>query len=433
MTEEYHRVVIVGAGFAGVTAANELAAKGIDVLLIDRNNYHQFQPLIYQVATTQIAVTDVARPLRAMFRRTPSVCVKTAEITSIDPGERAVTTADGITYRGGFLILAAGAEANFFGIPGAAEHAFPLYSVDDAAKLRSRFLGALDAADRDEAYIDKGALNVVVVGAGPTGVETAGAVAESMRSAVPAYLSPALAASGRVYLADMLPSVLTPFRERSQRYAEAKLREAGVELRLDLGVTEVRKDGVTLSDGTEILSRTVVWAGGLKASSLLSDTGLPLGKGGRVEVAPDLTVPGFEGVYALGDSANIPDSAGSPLPQLGSVAQQSGQWAGRNILAELEGKRRTSFTYRDKGIMAMIGRGAAVAELGRARFPLRGLLAFLAWLGVHVVLLSGIRERVGAIISWVWDYFTTRRPQIVVDRPDYYHIDWDDPPDRTRT
>ncbi|WP_031470473.1 NAD(P)/FAD-dependent oxidoreductase, partial [Sciscionella sediminilitoris] len=318
MTEEYHHVVIVGAGFAGVTAANELAAKGIDVLLIDRNNYHQFQPLIYQVATTQIAVTDVARPLRAMFRRKPPVCVKTAEITSIDPRERAVTTADGITYRSGFLVIATGAEANFFGIPGAAEYAFSLYSVNDAAKLRSRFLGALDAADRDETYIDKGALNVVVVGAGPTGVETAGAVAESMRSAVPAYLSPALAASGRVYLADMLPTVLTPFNEKSQRYAMTKLREAGVELRLDTGVTEVRKDGVTLSDGTEILSRTVVWAGGLKASSLLSGTGLPLGKGGRVEVAPDLTVPGFEGVYALGDSANIPDAAGSLLPQLGS-------------------------------------------------------------------------------------------------------------------
>ncbi|KAA9158747.1 NAD(P)/FAD-dependent oxidoreductase [Amycolatopsis acidicola] len=419
-----HEVVIVGAGFAGLNAARGLAARGVDVLLLDRNNYHQFQPLIYQVATSQIASKDVARPLRAIFRRDRRVRVVTAEVTAIDAKTRTVTTSDGLSYQGKVLVVAAGAEVNFFGIPGAAEHAFPLYSLDDAARLRSRFLGALDAADRDSRYIDRGALNVVVVGAGPTGVETAGAVAESMTGVVPSYLSPELARAGRVYLVDMLPEVLMPFSEKSRAYAAERLRAGGVELRLGASVTEVRKDGVKLKDGSFISSRTVVWAGGLKGRSLLAGSGLPQGKGGWVDVDPDLSVPGLEGVYALGDTANIVDGAGQRLPQLGSVAQQAGHHVVRNVLADLRGGRRAPFVYRDKGIMAMIGRGAAIAELGSKHRRFTGPPAFLAWLAVHVVLMSGIRERIGAVISWLWDYCTRTRPQIVVDRPDAYEIDW---------
>lgn len=427
MVEETTRqVVIVGAGFAGIAAAKQLAAKGIDVLLVDRHNYHQFQPLIYQVATAQLAAAAVARPLRAIFRGYPSVEVKTAEITTIDPKQRSVTTADGLTYRGQILVIATGAQPNYFNVPGAAEYAFPLYSVDDASRLRSRFLGALDAADRDHRYIDQGALNVVIVGAGATGVETAGAVAESMRYVLPAYLPESLAHAGKVYLVDMLPTVLPGFADKSRAYAEKKLREDGVELKLGVGVTEVCHDGVVLADGTHIPSRTVVWAGGLKASELLTGTGLPQGKGGRIDVNPDLTVPGFDGVYALGDSANITDATGTRLPQLGAVAQQSGKWAANNIAADLKGRRRRPFVYRDKGVLAMIGRGAAIAELGSKHRQLTGPPAFFTWLGVHVVLLSGLREKVAALVSWIWDYGTRIRPQIVVDRPDAYHIDWND-------
>jgi NADH dehydrogenase len=430
---ETHEVVIVGAGFAGVSAARELARHGVDVLLIDRNNYHQFQPLIYQVATAQLANRDVARPLRATFRRNRNIKVATADVARIDPAQRTVTTADGLTFGGRVLVVATGAEVNFFGIKGAEEHAFPLYTVDDAARLRSRFLGALDAADRDRRYVEKGALNVVIVGAGPTGVETAGAVAESMRQVVPNYLSEDLARAGKVYLVDMLPDVLTAFSEKSRKYAAKRLRDAGVELKLGVSVTEVRKDGVLLEDGTFIRSRTVVWAGGLKARGLLRDSGVPQGKGGRVDVGSDLTVPGYEGVYALGDSANITDRKGQRLPQLASVAQQSGKWAARNILADLRGGTRTPFSYRDKGIMAMIGRGASVAELGTKRWQIAGPLAFLSWLAVHAVLLSGVRERIGAVVSWFWDYGTNRRPQILVDRPDAYEIDWSDHDDRAAT
>lgn len=422
-----HEVVIVGAGFAGLSAARGLAARGVDVLLVDKNNYHQFQPLIYQVATAQIANRDVARPLRAIFRRDRRVRVTTAEVTAVGAKARTVTTADGLTYQGKVLVIAAGAEVNFFGIPGAAEHAFPLYSLNDAARLRSRFLGALDAADRDRRYVDRGALNVVVVGGGPTGVETAGAVAESMAHVVPAYLSADLARSGKVYLVDMLPDLLMPFSEKSRAYAAERLRAAGVELRLGVSVTEVRKDGVKLEDGSFIPSRTVVWAGGLKGRSLLEGSGIPQGKGGRIDVEPELTVPGLDGVYALGDTANITDGAGRRLPQLGSVAQQAGQHVVHNIVADLRGGQRKPFVYTDKGIMAMIGRGAAIAELGSKHRSFTGPPAFLAWLAVHVVLLSGIRERIGAVGNWLWDYCTRTRPQIVVDRPDAYEIDWSEP------
>ncbi|MFC4003249.1 NAD(P)/FAD-dependent oxidoreductase [Prauserella oleivorans] len=425
-SETPHQVLIVGAGLGGLTAARKLAARGIEVLLIDRNNYHQFQPLIYQVATAQLGMRDVARPLRAIFRKERAVTVKTGEVASIDPVARTVTTSDGVTYRGRILVIAAGAEVNFFNVPGAQDNSFPLYSVDDAARLRSRFLGALDAADRDRRYVERGALNVVIVGGGATGVETAGAVAESMREVVPTYLPDDLARAGRVYLVDMLPDVLMPFNEKSRAYAAEKLREYGVELRLGQSVTEVRKDGVVLQDGSFIPSRTVVWAGGLKARGVLSGTGLPQGKGGRIDVNPDLTVPGFEGVYVLGDSANIVDAKGTKLPQLGSVAQQSGAWAAQNIVADLGGGQRTPFVYRDKGIMAMIGRGAAIAELGSRHRHIAGPVAFLAWLAVHMVLLSGLWEKLHALWNWAWDYGTRRRPQIIVDRPDAYAIDWSD-------
>jgi len=414
-----HEVLIVGGGFAGVAAATQLARDGVGVLLIDKNNYHQFQPLLYQVATAQISVSDVARPLRGIFRKHKQVLVRTAEVTAVDAADRSVSTADGTTYRGRILVLAAGAEVNFFDTPGAEQYTFPLYSVDDATKLASRVLGALDGADSRPNPSGSG-LNVVVVGGGPTGVETAGAIAERFKYVVPGYFSPELARSCSVYLVDMVPTVLAPFTGKSQTYAKKRLTKIGVQLKLGVGVAEVDKDGVTLTDGHKIASRIVVWAGGLKAGPMLAASGLPQGKGGRIDVATDLTVPGFPGVYVLGDAANITDAKGRHLPQLGSVAQQAGQWAARNIKADLAGRPREPFRYLDKGIMAMVGRGAAVAEVGAARRRWQGPPAFAAWLGVHVVLLSGMEARIRAVLSWGSDYFTHGRPQIVVGRPDAY-------------
>ncbi|WP_427005114.1 NAD(P)/FAD-dependent oxidoreductase [Pseudarthrobacter sp. H2] len=412
--EDTYQVIVVGAGFAGMTAAKALGRKGVNVLLIDSNNYHQFQPLLYQVATSQIGVSAIARPLRSVFRRLRPVRVLTAEVAAVDAANRAVTTAEGDTFRAEVLVIAAGAVPNFFNTPGAEEHAFPLYSVTDATRLGSRLTQLLDQADRESG----GSVDVVVVGSGPTGVETAGAMAENVKFVVPKYFSPELAARCRVHLVDMVPTVLNAFSAKSQEYTRQRLTKIGVQLHLGVGVTEVRTDGVTLADGTVIPGRVVVWAGGLKAGGIIAGSGLAQGRGGRIDVRPDLTAPDIEGVYVVGDAANMTDSTGAKLPQLGSVAQQAGKWAARNIYADLTGGTRRPFEYFDKGYMAMVGRGAAVAEIGRKRIQLQGPLAFVSWLLVHLALLPGFQQKIRALFSWLNGYVTHSPAQVVVGRPE---------------
>ncbi|MCU1434211.1 MAG: NAD(P)/FAD-dependent oxidoreductase [Pseudarthrobacter sp.] len=412
--EDTYQVIVVGAGFAGKTVAKELGRKGVPVLLIDANNYHQFQPLLYQVATSQIGVSAIARPLRSIFRRMGKVRVLTADVASVDAAHRTVTTADGDTYGAQVLVIAPGAVPNFFNTPGAEEHAFPLYSVTDATRLGAKLTHLLDEADREPG----GSVDVVVVGGGPTGVETAGAMAENVKFVVPKYFSPELAGRCRVHLVDMIPTVLNAFSEKSQEYTRKRLTKIGVQLHLGVGVTEVRDDGVTLADGTVIPTRVVVWAGGLKAGGIIADSGLKQGRGGRIDVRPDLTAPDVEGVYVLGDAANMTDSTGAALPQLGSVAQQAGKWAARNIQADLTGGTRLPFKYLDKGYMAMIGRGAAVAEIGRQRIQLQGPLAFMSWLLVHLALLSGFQQKLRALFSWLNGYIIHSPAQVVVGRPE---------------
>jgi NADH dehydrogenase len=412
--EDTYQVIVVGAGFAGVSAAKELGRKGVQVLLIDSNNYHQFQPLLYQLATSQIGVSAIARPLRSVFRRRKRVRVLTANVAAVDVTNRTVTTADGDRLRAQILVIAVGGVPNFFDTPGADQHTFPLYSVADATKLSRSLTRVLDEADREPV----GPVDLVVVGGGPTGVETAGAMAENIKFVVTKYFSPELAARCRVHLVDMVPTVLSMFSKKSQDYTTRHLTKIGVQLHMGVGVTEVRADGVTLADGTDIPSRIVVWAGGLKAGELLAGSGLAQGKGGRIDVLPDLTAPDVEGVYVIGDAANITDSTGTRLPQLGSVAQQAGKWAARNIYADITNQDRQPFHYYDKGYMAMIGRGAAVAEIGRRRFQLQGPLAFMSWLLVHVALLPGIQQKLRALFSWLNDYIFHSPAQVVVGAPD---------------
>ena len=398
------QVVVVGGGMAGVACAMELGDKGIEVLLIDRNDYLQFQPLLYQVASSQLPAEDVARPLSEVFADHPTVAVVRSSVTTIDFGARRVTTEsdtfDGVDY----LVLAAGAQANFFGVTGAGDHSFPLYSVADAERLRLHLHGLLRVHCAPEPASEP--LNVVVVGGGPTGVETAGAIAE---------LFNALRADGRlgdaasVHLVDHGKALLNPFSDKSHEYALAKLTDHGVKVTFGVAVTKVGPETVELSDGSTLPTRTVIWGGGESASPVAASTGATPGRGGRIDVEPDLSVSGFDGVFAVGDVANIPGSDGRALPQLGSVAQQSGKWAGKNIAALIKGTKPTPFHYHDKGIMAMIGRNAAVAEIGPHRHQVDGPIAFAAWLGLHAILLSGTHSRVDAFLNWADDYFHHNR------------------------
>jgi NADH dehydrogenase len=420
-----HRVVVVGGGFAGVGCARRLARHDdVRVTLIDRNNYHQFQPLLYQVATSQLASSDIAYSLRKLFNDDLNVDVKLAEVASVDPATHTVTTSDGDRFTGDAVVLAAGSQPNFFRTAGADQHAFPLYSLDHAQRLRSRIIAVFEEADRDPSVIDQGALNFVVIGGGPTGVELAGALADLIHQTMAAEYHELAVTAAQIHIVDLGHTLLGAFSDEAHDYVAKVLGRKGVRLHLGVAVTEIGPGHVTLADGTIIKTRCVVWGGGIKAPAVAGAAGVAQGRGGRIDVLPDLTVDGAPGVYAIGDVANIPSPDGMTYPQLGSVALQSGEWAADNIVADFRGKPRKAFHYHDKGIMAMIGRGAAIAEVGAHRHELHGPIAFSAWLGVHAMLMTGVRNRADAFISWGWDYFSKERGPQVLDRSDAARIDW---------
>ena len=420
-------VVIVGGGFAGLGCARRLAGDDrVRVTLLDRNNYHQFQPLLYQVATSQLAPSDIAHSLRAVFDDDENVDVKLAEIADVDPVAKKVTANDGQQWTADVLVLAAGSQPNFFGTPGAPENSFPLYSLDDATNLRSRILGLFEQVDRHPELVRRGALNFVIVGGGPTGVEVAGAIADMVNHTVPAVYHDLDASAAQIHLLDYGDALLKPFSDSAHGYVAKVLEEKGVQIHLGTGVKEVATGHAVLSDATTTPTRCVVWGGGIKAAPIAANGGLAQGRGGRVDVQPDLTLAGHDGVYVIGDVANIPDGHDGTLPQLGSVALQSGDRAAKNILADLEGKPRKPFAYHDKGIMAMIGRGAAIAEVGKRHHEIHGELAHMAWLGVHASLMTGTKAKIEAFVDWAWDGFSKTGGPHVLDRGDAAQIDWDD-------
>jgi len=399
------QIVIAGGGFAGVACAKLLVEEErAQATLIDLNGYHQFQPLLYQVATAELAGRDMTFEHTEVFRGQDGVTLVKAEAVAVDVDQRSVTLADGTEVSGDYLVLAAGAQPNFFHTPGARDYAFPLYSLTDARRLRERVLQVIgDAAAKPE-LIDDGALTFVVVGGGATGVEISGALSELIHDVMP-HRYPNLAVAGaKIILVDLGHTVLAPFSDESHEYAAKQLRRRGVELRLGNAVTEVAPDHVVLRDGSTIRTHLVVWGGGEMAAGIAGNAGIGQGRGGRIDVNPDLSVPGHPNVFAVGDIANIP-SGDETLPQLGSVAQQSGAWAARNILGDIDGTGRTPFHYRDKGIMAMIGRKAAVAEIGAHRHEMHGRLAFAAWLGVHAELLANAGAELRAFVAWAEDFY----------------------------
>ena len=410
-------VVIVGGGFAGLKCAMELAPhENVQITLIDKHNYQQFQPLFYQVATSMLSPSNAAFALRDLLRNFPNVDVQMDEVISVDAQERAVTTASGNTFAGDFLVLATGSHVNFFGTPGAQQYALPLYSLTDAEKLRSTILKTLEVADRNPKDITPGSLNFVIVGGGPTGVEMAGTLSDTLRQLLQTEFRHVPPARAQVFLIEQGPVVLAEFSSASQAYAKSALEQHLVQLRLGVAVKEVTANAVLLSDGSEIPAKTAIWAAGLRANDMPSKTPFAQRPNGRLDVRPDLSLSGFEDVYVLGDLANATGADGKPLGQLAAVAQQAGKHCAQSILASIQGEPTTPFVYSDRGILAMIGRNAAIAELGRSHHEITGPLAFAAWLGVHATLLTTVRAKLEAVIEWGWEYHAGVHAGQLIDR-----------------
>jgi NADH:ubiquinone reductase (H+-translocating) len=414
---KYPHVVIVGAGFGGLGVAEQLAHVPVEVTLIDRHNYHTFQPLLYQVATSLLNAEDVGAPVRGMFRHQENVNFHLATVTGIDVPGRKISLENGkeITYD--YLVLAGGATVNYFGTPGAAENAFPLYTLMNAVKLRNQVMQQFEMADRDPSIIDDGALNFVIVGGGPTGVETAGALSDLFYNLLPRDYHQLATEKARIMLIEMGHEVLAAFQENLRVYAKKELEDRGVELRLNEAVAEVGPTSVKLKSGEEIKAHTLVWAAGVQASPLTRMLGMPQGRGGRVKLNPDLSVPEHPEIFVVGDMGEVA-SEGKLLPQLGSVAMQSGEHVGKQIARLILGNETQAFKYWDKGFMATIGRGSAVVEFPNKR-TLHGPLAYFAWLGVHLALLSGMRNRIETLWNWGWSALThDRAARIIIDNQD---------------
>jgi NADH dehydrogenase len=402
-------VLILGAGFAGLGAAQRLEDAEAEVTLIDMHNYHTFQPMLYQVATDLIANEEVGHPIRDIFRRQRNLSFHQATSTKVDLSKRQVyfQEIDPLSYD--YLVFALGARVNFYGVKGAEEHAFPMYTLPDAVRLKQHILERWESADKDPTIIEDGALDVLVVGGGPTGVESAGALIELYRGNFVKDYPNLPAEKARIILVDYAPVLLGMFKKDIQRYTHKALEKRGVEVWFGDGVVEVTPTRVTLKSGEVVKTHTLVWGAGLLGNPMVHSLGVQLEKGQRISVGPDLRLAGHPEVFVVGDSAWITDTkTNSVLPQLGSVALQSGELAGENIAHLLVGGETSPFQYLDKGTMATIGRGAAVLQMPNGK-TMKGKTASLAWGTVHLALLTGGDSRTKTMVDWGWAAFTRKR------------------------
>jgi NADH dehydrogenase len=417
------RVVVVGAGFGGLAAAKRLEREDVDVTVVDRHNFHTFLPLLYQVATAGLNPADVGYVVRGVFRREQRVLFRKDEVVGVDWDRHTVTLGAEGPVPFDHLVVAAGSSTNYFGVDGAREHAFPLYNLEDAIRVRNHLLSLFEAADSEPGLVDDGVLNFVVVGGGPTGVEVAGALVELIEKVLEQDFHDLDVHRARVVLVEQSDHLLTPFSERSRRYARKTLVRRGVEVRLGTAVRRIAVDHVELSSGEVVRTRLVLWAAGVRAGALADQLDVAQGPGGRITVAADLSIDGRPEAFAIGDIADIDDGSGGRLPQLAQVAIQGGEHAAEQILADLHGRPRTPFRYRDKGTMATIGRRAAVAEIprrGGRPTILHGAVAWVAWLGLHLVYLVGVRNRVSVLTNWAWNYLTWDRGPRLILRPEVF-------------
>jgi NADH dehydrogenase len=397
------RVVIVGAGFGGLEAAKKLACKDVRLTVVDRTNYHLFQPLLYQVATAALSPADIAAPTRAILHKCKNVEVILAEVQSVDINNRVVHAGD-LTLLYDYLILATGARHSYFGHPEWEQLAPGLKSLEDAVEIRRRILLAFEYAEKiTDPTARAAALTFVVIGGGPTGVEMAGAIAEIARHTLSRDFRHIDPSSARVVLIEGEPQVLASFPEDLRLSAMKQLQDLGVELRTGVHATDLTEDGLKVGDEF-IPCRVKIWAAGNNASFVGKSLGVPIDRVGRVVVQADLTIPGHPEVQVIGDLANFTGKDGKPLPGVSPVAMQQGRHAARNILAMVEGQNPQRFWYFDKGSMATIGRNKAVADLHVLR--LSGLPAWMAWLFVHILFLVGFRNRVVVLFQWAWAYLS---------------------------
>lgn len=401
------RVVIIGGGFAGLEAAKAMARMPVRVTLLDRQNHHLFQPLLYQVATAALSPADIAEPLRRIVKHQENCEVILADVERIDVAGEAVVTKDGaIPFD--YLVVAAGARHSYFGHPDWEQFAPGLKSLDDALEIRRRTLLAFEIAEKttDDAEREA-ALTFVVIGAGPTGVEMAGAISEIACATLVRDFRHIDSRQAKVILLDAAPRVLPMYTPDLSESARRQLFDLGVDVRLKAQVENLTEQGVTLKGGETIAAKTVIWAAGNAASPLGASLGVPMDKQGRVIVNADLTIPGHSNIFVIGDLAHFAPGGGAPLPGLSPVAMQQGRHVAQNIRIQMAGGWMTEFDYWDKGTMATIGRHRAVCDAGFVRFG--GFVAWLAWLFIHVIFLVSFRNKMTVLASWAYAYFTYGR------------------------
>lgn len=411
--EKIPRVVIVGGGFGGLEAAKKLVCENVRLTVIDRTNYHLFQPLLYQVATAALSPADIAAPIRAVLHKCKNAEVMLAEVQSVDLNTRVVHAGD-LNVQYDYLILATGARHSYFGHPEWERLAPGLKSLEDAVEIRRRILLAFEYAEKiSDPAVRAAAMTFVIIGGGPTGVEMAGAIAEIARHTLARDFRHIDPSSARVVLIESESQVLATFPEDLRTSATKQLQDLGVEVRTGVHATDLTEAGLRVGDEF-IPCRVKIWAAGNTASFVGKSLGVPVDRVGRVIVQDDLTIPGHPEVQVIGDLANVTGKDGKSLPGVSPVAMQQGRHAARNILNMIEGRRPQRFWYFDKGSMATIGRNKAVADL--RLLHLSGLPAWVAWLLVHTLFLVGFRNRVVVLFQWAWAYFTFNKGARLITR-----------------
>jgi NADH:ubiquinone reductase (H+-translocating) len=402
-TEKLPHVVIVGAGFGGLETAQRLRNAPVQITLIDRQNYHLFQPLLYQVAIAGLVPSQIAYPLRTIFRKQKNLAFQMGEVTSIDFESRYVRS-NGSVIAYDYLVLAVGGRTNFFGLSGVEEKGFQLKSIEDATSTRNHLLRTFERASREvDPEVRKALLTFVVVGGGPTGVETAGALAELITHVLAKDYPHMDLSEVRVLLVEAIDTVMPAYPDELRKATVKLLEDKKVEILLNTRLTDYNGRRITLADGRQIDAFTLIWTAGVRAAEITDRLGVPQATAGRVRVAPTLQLPQHPEVFVIGDAAYVEDENRQPLPMLATVAQQQAKAAAWNLRRLLAGDKLEPFRYKDPGLLATIGRNAAVARIWGLSFS--GFIAWVIWVGLHIFRLIGFRNRVAVLINWAWDYF----------------------------